>query len=254
MIKDIVYFDVETTGIDTRADRIIEIYLLKEKVNGDLDELHFYFNTDAEIKPDALNKHGITKEFLMDKPYFKDSAVLIKDFITGCDLSGFNIINFDIAILYEELYRCGIKMNLFNCNVFDVFKILTVNEPRTLSGYYKRTFGEDFEDAHSAKSDVTATRRLFKHQVDLYYDGIIDKKINTDVRTDNNDFRMLDYSGFFKIKQNVIYYNKGKYKNNPVDVDMNYLKYISSDDSSAYFDVNVRFMATMILNKMTNNQ
>ena len=254
MNKDIIYFDLETTGVDIKKDNIIELYCLKVKQNGEELEYHQYFNTDVEISSDAYSKHGISNEFLKDKPYFKEKAEFVYSFFKDCDLSGFNIVNFDIALLHQELYKCGFSINFFNVKTYDVFKILTHNEPRTLEGYYKRVFNEELINSHSAKSDVLASKRLLEHQIDLYYNGNISNKINDDVRIDSNGYRMLDYSGFFKIKDNIIYYNKGKYKNKPINIDLDYLKYIASDNSGDYFESNVRVMAKVLIKKCFDNQ
>lgn len=250
-MRDIIYFDVETTGVNIKNDRIIELYAVKESIGKTDDIMHFYFNTDVEISPEAYNKHGLNNDSLKDKPYFNQHAEEIYNFFKDCDLAGFNIINFDIAILYEELSRCGLHINFFSVNIFDVFKILTKKEPRTLEAYYERTFGRKFENAHSASSDVEASRELFKHQLQVYYNNEFDAKIiNNDVRVDSNGYRLLDYSGFFKSKDNKIYYNKGKYKNNEITIDLDYLNYIANDASCTYFDSNIRQMARIILKKL----
>ena len=72
LTKPLVFFDIESTGISTSKDRILEIYLIKLKPDGSEDHLHEYYNPGIPIPAEATAIHGITDEFVKDKPAFSD--------------------------------------------------------------------------------------------------------------------------------------------------------------------------------------
>ncbi len=101
-----IIFDTETTGLDNRVDRIIEIggiELLNHFPTG--NTLHIYINPgDQKVHPDALAVHGITDEFLKDKPSFADVAQRIIDFFGDGKWIAHNA-TFDMGFINAELAR-----------------------------------------------------------------------------------------------------------------------------------------------------
>ena len=99
-----IVLDTETTGLDHRlGDRIIEIgcvELLNRKLTG--QRFHRYFNPEREVEAGALAVHGLTNEFLHDKPKFAEVAAEFLDFIQGAELVIHNA-GFDVGFLNNEL-------------------------------------------------------------------------------------------------------------------------------------------------------
>lgn len=104
-----IIFDTETTGLETRLDRIIEIggiELINNFPTG--RTLHLYINPgDRQVHPDALAVHGITDEFLKDKPSFADVAKDIIEFFDGAKWIAHNA-TFDMGFINAEFDRLGI--------------------------------------------------------------------------------------------------------------------------------------------------
>ncbi|ASY70956.1 DNA polymerase III subunit epsilon [Sinorhizobium fredii] len=104
-----IIFDTETTGLDSREDRVIEIggvELENQFPTG--RTLHIYINPgDRKVHPDALAVHGITDEFLKDKPSFADVVEQIVDFFGEARWVAHNA-TFDIGFINAEFDRLGL--------------------------------------------------------------------------------------------------------------------------------------------------
>jgi len=103
-----VFLDTETTGLSAEnGDRIIEIgcvELVNRKLTG--HNLHFYLNPERDSHEDALKVHGISNEFLRDKPKFAEVADEILRYLAGAEVIIHNA-PFDIGFLNKELERLG---------------------------------------------------------------------------------------------------------------------------------------------------
>lgn len=169
LTKPLVFFDVETTGLDISKDRIIEISMIKIHPDGGQTKYYSKLNPQGKaIEQGAYEKHGIKLEDLEDCPTFLKEAETIKTFIEGCDLGGYNCKRFDIPILVEEFLRAGVLINVKNYKIVDVYKILSKAEPRTLEGTYMRFFGKPLEGAHGAEADIIATIEVLEELEKLY--------------------------------------------------------------------------------------
>jgi len=224
--RPIIFFDIESTGVDIVNDRIVELYAHKTNMDGSIEEYHSYYDTDIEISEGASEVHGITKDKIIGWPKFQDESSKVFNFFKDCDLAGYNCIKFDIPMLTEELMRYKHPFNPLKCNVIDPLNILYKMEPNALSEVYKRYFGEDMTNAHSAKNDVMATIKVFEKQLDIYNLDKDVKSISKFVRSDRSGNRILDYSGMFSIKNGDYYYMLGKNKGKLVKDDMSYLNWI----------------------------
>lgn len=104
-----VVLNIETTGLDSaKGDRIVEIAAV-ELLDRHISDKHFhcYLNPEREINPGAQEVHGITLEFLKDKPKFADVALELIAFIRGAELVAHNA-PFDMAFLNYELSLLGL--------------------------------------------------------------------------------------------------------------------------------------------------
>jgi DNA polymerase-3 subunit epsilon len=103
-----IVLDTETTGLSAEGgDRIIEIgcvELLNRKLTG--NNLHFYLNPERDSHEDALKVHGISNEFLRDKPKFAEVAAEILDYLRDAEIIIHNAA-FDVGFLNKELERVG---------------------------------------------------------------------------------------------------------------------------------------------------
>lgn len=105
-----IILDTETTGLDPRqGHRVIEIAaveMLNRRLTG--NHFHRYLNPDRDIEEGALQVHGITREFLQDKPRFADIAAEFLEFVQGAELIIHNA-PFDTAFLNAELNLHGMN-------------------------------------------------------------------------------------------------------------------------------------------------
>ena len=164
----IVFFDLETTGTNIVADRIVEISYLKISPNGTEESKTMRINPEMHIPEQATAVHGITDDDVKKCPTFKAVANDIAGAIKGCDLGGFNSNRFDIPLLAEEFLRAGIDIDLKRHKFVDVQVIFHKMEQRTLSAAYKFYCGKNLEDAHTAAADTAATYEVLKAQLDRY--------------------------------------------------------------------------------------
>ena len=103
-----VFLDTETTGLSVeQGDRIIEVACIEFDNRRDTGRrLHHYLNPGRSSHPDAVRVHGITDEFLADKPPFASIADELLDMLSGADVVIHNAA-FDIGFLNAELARAG---------------------------------------------------------------------------------------------------------------------------------------------------
>ncbi len=116
-----VVLDTETTGLDPKAGhRVIEIgcvEMRERRLTG--KNLHMYLQPDREIDPGAIEVHGISNEFLIDKPRFEDVAEELKTYLSGAELLIHNA-PFDVGFLETEFSRAGDAFKLDSiCDVTD---------------------------------------------------------------------------------------------------------------------------------------
>ena len=168
--RPLVFFDLETTGVDTAKDRIVEISMVKVMPNGDEIVRTRLINPQMHIPEDATAVHGITDEDVKDQPTFAQIAKSLSQFIEGCDFGGFNSNRFDLPMLVEEFLRAGVDVDFKNRKFIDVQNIFHKMEQRTLVAAYKFYCNKDLTDAHSAEADTKATYEVLKAQLDRYPD------------------------------------------------------------------------------------
>ncbi len=213
--RPIVFFDLETTGVDIVKDRIVEICLLKIFPNGNEESKVMRINPGMHIPEEASNVHGIFDTDVADCPKFSDVAAGIWDFIKECDLGGFNSNHFDIPMLAEEFLRVGLNVDLNNCRRVDVQNIYHKLERRTLVAAYQFYCNKDLENAHSALADTKATYEVLCAQLD-HYPEILQNDIDFLAEYSQRD-RNVDFAGrIVRNEQGVEMFNFGKYKGKPV--------------------------------------
>ena len=213
--KPIIFFDLETTGVNIATDRIVEISILKVFPNGNKEGKTWLVNPEIEIPAEAAAIHGITNEKVVTEPTFKELAATVNELIADCDLAGFNSNRFDIPLLAEELMRAGIDFDMKNRKAIDVQVIFHKKEQRTLSAGYQFYCGKNLEDAHSAEADTNATYEILLAQLDKYTD--IENTVDALSEFSTHGER-ADFAGFilFNDDKKEIF-SFGKYKGRTVE-------------------------------------
>ena len=166
--RPIVFFDLETTGVDTARDRIVEISMIKVMPDGERIVKTRRINPEMHIPEEATAVHGITDDDVRDCPRFAQVAKSLAQFLEGCDFGGFNSNRFDLPVLVEEFMRAGVDVNFKRLRFVDVQNIFHKMEQRTLVAAYKIYCDKDLTDAHSAEADTMATYEVLKAQLDRY--------------------------------------------------------------------------------------
>lgn len=210
-MKNIVAFDVETTGIDTSKDFVIQLSAVK--FDNDFNEvgmMNFYILpvSDFEIRPEAQEKHGLDKSFIIDNG--TPLAIAGKeflDFIEGCDMLSYNGNSFDVKILSKDLRSVGLDFPL-DKTFYDSMLLETKLFPRTLDATYKKYTGKDLEGAHNSLNDVYATIEVFKHQLDRF----ADQYVTLDDIMGFDESKIFDVDGMIKKEGDSIVFRKGKYR------------------------------------------
>ena len=168
--RPIVFFDLETTGLNPKTDRIIEICVIKVHPDGSKDVKTRRMNPTIPISEESSEITGITDEDVKDCPTFRQLAKGIYDFMDGCDISGYNILRFDLPLLIEEFKRVDIEYSMKDVEVIDVQRIYHKKEPRTLEAALQFYCNEELSGAHAAENDVEATIKVLEGQLDKYED------------------------------------------------------------------------------------
>ncbi len=169
--RPIIFFDLETTGLDLVRDKIIEIFMLKVKPDGTTETYEQLFNPQIAIPEEVINITGITNEMVKDKPTFREKAQEIANFIDNSDFAGFNSNKFDIPLLAEELLNAGIDIDFSSRNSVDVMVLFHRLEPRNLAAAYRFYCNREMENAHTAKADAIATYEILLAMIDKYLEN-----------------------------------------------------------------------------------
>lgn len=168
--RPLVIFDLETTGINTTHDRIVEMCLLKVFPDG-MEELRtLRFNPGIPIPAQATAVHGISDADVADMPRFGEMAAELNQYLAYCDFGGFNSNKFDFPMLVEEFYRAGIDFEVEKRHFIDAQRIFHLKEPRNLTAAFRFYCDGDLTNAHSAEADTVATWQILKAQLERYTD------------------------------------------------------------------------------------
>ena len=234
--RPIIFFDLETTGVDTSKDRIVEISLVKVMPDGEEIIKTRRLNPQMHIPAEATAIHGITDEDVKDCPTFAQVAKSLEQFIQGCDFGGFNSNRFDLPMLVEEFLRVGINVDFKKRKFIDVQNIFHKMEQRTLVAAYKFYCNKDLTEAHSAEADTLATYEVLKAQLDRY--PTLENDVNALAEFSARG-ETVDYAGriVYDSKGNEVF-GFGKYKGRRVSevfaTDPSYYTWMMNGDFPLY--------------------
>lgn len=241
--RPVIFFDLETTGVNALHDRIVEISMIKVFPDGTDKQRTVRVNPEMHIPEQSTEIHHITDEDVKDAPTFRQIAANLAESFRGCDIAGFNSNRFDIPLLAEEFARAGVDFDFHKCRFVDVQTIFHKMEQRTLVAAYKFYCGKDLEEAHSANADTRATYEVLMAQLD-HYDSLpndIEELSKFSSQTNNVDLagRMIyDENG-----REVINFGKykGRFAEDVLRTDPGYLSWIQQGDFPS--DTKRAFMA-----------
>ena len=230
--RPLLFFDIESTGLDISTDRIVEISMVKVMPDGSRQVKTRRVNPTIPIPAAAQAVHGISDDDVKDCPTFAQLAKSMYQWMEGCDIAGYNSISFDVPLLAEEFMRAGIEPDFHDRDMVDVQVIFYKKEPRTLSGAYKFYCEKNLEDAHTAEADTMATLEVLEAQLDRYPDLENDVDFLSKFTKRSN---MLDYAGRIILDENgTPVFNFGKHKGKPVKevlaVEPSYYSWIQNGD------------------------
>ncbi|MBF1314667.1 MAG: 3'-5' exonuclease, partial [Porphyromonadaceae bacterium] len=213
--RPIVFFDLETTGVQITRDRIVEISILKISPDGERETKTRRINPEMPIPAEASAVHGITDADVADCPTFAQVARSLYAWLEGCDIAGFNSNRFDVPMLVEEFLRAGVAVDFDDRHFVDVQTIFHKMERRTLEAAYKFYCNKTLENAHSAEADTLATFEVLEAQLDRYPNDL--KNDIPALAEFSTHGRRVDFAGSLAYNdKDEIGINFGKYKGVPV--------------------------------------
>jgi len=219
--RPIAFIDVETTGVHPHSDRIVEVSIFKIQPDGSEDYRSHRVNPEVSIPSEATAVHGITDADIAEEPLFRQYAKGICEFLDGCDISGFNVVTFDLPFLEAELERVGISFSREDRQLVDSMVIYHQKEPRepgkplNLKAAYLKYCGMELESAHGAEKDATASAEVLDAMVEEYSD--LPKDVSglcafcNEVRKD-----YVDLEGRLIWVEGEVIFNFGKHSGRPL--------------------------------------
>ena len=170
LARPLAVLDVETTGRDPAADRLVEVAAVKFVPGREPETFHARLNPGVPIPPGATAVHGIADADVAGCPAFGNVAGDLRRFLAGADLAGFNVKRFDLPFLFAEFRRCGEELDLTGAAVLDALQVYFDKEPRDLAAAVRLYCGRGHEDAHSALADALAAAAVLDGQLARYAD------------------------------------------------------------------------------------
>lgn len=196
LTRPLFVIDTETTGLNPKCDRIIEIGFQRWTSNGMDKEWRSLIDPGVPIPAGAPKTHGILDSSvrgcrvclrsreahiplgsLMDPtrecegfrpwPRFEQLAENLAMGFTDCDYAGKNV-RFDLRMFSAEFARAKVEWSYLDARIIDADRLEQLGEPRTLSHLYEKHLGKKLEDAHEALSDVRGTTEVIVAQLQKY--------------------------------------------------------------------------------------
>jgi DNA polymerase-3 subunit epsilon len=214
LCRSLAVLDLETTGINPRTDRIIEISILIVRPDRRTKHHTRRLNPGVSIPPEATAVHGITDADVADAPRFADVADEVVALLEGCDLCGFNLKRFDLPLLYKEFTRAGRSFVLEGRALIDALEIFHTYEPRDLAAAVRFYLGREHRGGHAAATDALATAEVVDAMLARYADLPRDA---AGLHAHFKDPAAVDAAGFFTRVSGEVRFAKGKHRGQPLD-------------------------------------
>ncbi len=231
--RPLAVFDIESTGLNRKTDRIIDLAILRIHPGGAQDAHTFRVNPECPIPPESTTVHGITDEDVKDAPTFREVAPKVAEILDPCDFSGFNVLRYDTPLLLAEFERVGTPFSMETRRILDAQRIFHIKEPRDLSAALQFYCGEEHLGAHGAMDDVLATVQVLEAQFERY-DDLPRNMEELDALCNPRDPSWADEEGKIKWQSNELVINFGQQQGQKLrDLVMNnpgYLQWILKKD------------------------
>lgn len=220
-----ITLDCETTGVDVTNDRVIELALSIRRGSSHSQVKVLRYNPQCPIPADATAIHGITDDDVKDELPFYVGVQTLREWLMQADIiAGYNV-GFDLAILAQEFFRCGIDdWPKPGTVVLDAMKIWHHQHPRTLANAYAAYTGvlPDADRLHSAEYDIEITDAVVQAQLEQQDIG--------EVITATNGI-LLDPAGKVAINEaGEAVFTFGKHLNQPVLTQRGYAQWMLDKD------------------------
>ncbi|MFN0118388.1 MAG: exonuclease domain-containing protein [Elusimicrobiota bacterium] len=209
--RPLIFFDLETTGLDFKYDRIIELGAYKLQPNGDSESFLKKVNPQMKIPAEVEQLTGISNSDVASAPTFAQIFSEVEKFFENADLGGYHIGRFDNKVMVEEFKRAGSDFKLDSRFVVDAQAIFHQKEKRDLSAAFKFYCDKDLVGAHSAHADTMATYEIFLAQLQRYPDLPHNVEELHKISKGPQE-RFVDSEGKFFWRDGEAVFNFGKYK------------------------------------------
>ena len=223
----VLAFDLETTGVSTNNDRIVQVALIGAEANGATVHYDILVNPQRPIPMGASNVHGIYDSKVRGEPVFKHYAEELFKLMNGAVIVGHNARRFDMPLLENEFFRCCMvpPKPLVVLDTLEAVRRLKIARPHNLGAQCAR-HGIDLSNAHDAAADAAASLLLlwkimrdhpssFRRSLEEIEDWLI----NGEVRKDESalgrslgDLEAFDPQGRVRIDEGVYILAFGRHR------------------------------------------
>lgn len=178
---NVLFFDLETTGLNTSSDRIVEIAVVVFNEVGEiLSKYSAIINPNMQMSSEVIRVHGISNEEAAKGKVWRDEASYVKELIESADfICGHNISSFDIPMLCSNMDRVGISLSIDNKKIIDTLsfsqRYLPHLKNKKLSDLAAFT-GVRLDNAHRALPDTIANGQAFfacLGRLDMTFDSLL---------------------------------------------------------------------------------
>lgn len=172
--RPLIIFDLETTGLNRKEDRILEIAYEKIYPDGRIEARVERLNPGREIPEEASRINGIYIDDVKDCPTFATLCFEMWSMFDGADVGGFNVIGFDLPFLQAQFASVGKSWSFADRKILDGKILYHAKEPRdmfaprNLTAAYKLYCGKDHIGAHTGAADVRATVEILEAILEKY--------------------------------------------------------------------------------------
>lgn len=206
--RPLLFFDLETTGLDTERDRVIEFAGIKVFPDKTQERFESFINPERPIPAEVTQLTGITNEMVAEAPTFQELMPALQKLMKDADLAGYNVINFDIPMLESEFKRCNTPLpGPTGRSVIDPLEILKKHEVRTLSWAHRFYLDEEPGEGHRSMEDTETTMKVLRAQIRKYGLSGSVAEIQQEIR-----YPYLDGGRRLKQEGDQILINFGKYR------------------------------------------